>query len=329
MIKRKSLLALLMGLVCASGAMADIGKLNIRMSNGLNADHPIGTGVDSMNACLAEGSNGGVKVTPYWSHALGSEQEAAQALRAGLQEMMIEPASSLFGIEPALGIFDLPFLFNGESQVDIALDGSFGDFVANKMDPHGFVVLGFWEHGFRHITNSRAPIETVKDLDGLRIRVMQNKIFLQTFDSLGANAIPMAWGELFAALETKAVDAEENPIAVIDAAKFYEVQDYLSLTGHVYAPLMVSYSKPLWNKLSEEEQGLIRSCVAEGRDAERHDMRSRNSATLAHLEDEGMKINELSADVIEAMREATASVYDENANSIGQDAFDALKDALK
>ncbi|MEC7258688.1 MAG: DctP family TRAP transporter solute-binding subunit, partial [Pseudomonadota bacterium] len=276
--------ASLLALTLAAGAaQAEIGKLNIKLSNGLNAEHPIGTGVEAMNTCLGAGSDGKVSVTPYWSHALGSEQEAAQALRAGLQEMMIEPPSAHFGIEPALGVFDLPFVFAGESAVDAALDGDLGAHIAAKMEPHNLVVLGFWEHGFRHVTNSRAPIETVDDLDGLRIRVMQNKIFLDTFDRLGANAIPMAWGELFAALETKAVDAEENPIAVIDAAKFFEVQDYLSLTGHVYAPLMVSYSKPLWDKLSEEEQTLIRSCVAEGRDAERAELRGRNDATLQKL----------------------------------------------
>lgn len=320
-----SILALSM---VAGAATADIGQLNIKMSNGLNAEHPIGVGTDAMNACLAAGSEGKVQVTPYWSHALGSEAEAAQALRAGLQEMMIEPPSAHFGIEPALGVFDLPFLFDGEAAVDGALDGAFGDHIAAKMEPHGLVVLGFWEHGFRHVTNSRAPIETADDLKGLRIRVMQNKIFLDTFDRLGANAIPMAWGELFAALETKAVDAEENPIAVIDAAKFFEVQDYLSLTGHVYAPLMVSYSKALWDQLSADEQSLIRSCVAAGRDAERAEMRSRNAATLQKLRDAGMQVNELTPEALTAMREATAPVYEANRDTIGQDTIDALDAAL-
>lgn len=188
--------------------------------------------------------------------------------------------------------------------------------------------FGFWEHGFRNVTNSRAPIKSLADMKGLRIRVMQNKIFLDTFDRLGANAIPMAWGELFAALETKTVDAEENPIAVINSAKFYEVQKYLSLTKHVYAPLMVSYSKPLWDKLSTDEQALIRTCVAEGRDAERKDMRGRNEATLDQLRDHGMEINTLSPEATDQMRKATAPVYAENIKVIGQDTIDALNAAL-
>ena len=129
-------------------------------------------------------------------------------------------------------------------------------------------------------------------------------------------------------METKTVDAEENPVAVIDAAKFFEVQDYLSLTGHVYAPLMVSYSKPLWDKLSADEQALIRGCVGEGRDAERAELRGRNEATLKKLADEGMKINKPSPEAIAAMREATAPVYDANRDTIGQDTIDALEKAL-
>ena len=115
---------------------------------------------------------------------------------------------------------------------------------------------------------------------------------------------------------------------MIDAAKFFEVQDYLSLTGHVYAPLMVSYSKPLWDKLSEEEQTLIRSCVAEGRDAERAELRGRNEATLQKLADAGMKINQVSPEALAAMREATAPVYEANRETIGQDTIDALNAAL-
>ncbi|WP_316858692.1 DctP family TRAP transporter solute-binding subunit [uncultured Cohaesibacter sp.] len=325
----KSLICATALMVTAGTACADMGKLNIRMSNGLTADHPIGTGVEVMNACLKNGSDGKIKVTPYWSHALGSETEAGQALRAGLQEMMIEPPSALFGIEPSLGVFDLPFLFSDETAVDAALDGDFGKFIAKKMDPQGFVVLGFWEHGFRHITNSRKPIQSLDDLKGLRIRVMQNKIFLDTFDALGANAIPMAWGELFAALETKAVDAEENPIAVIDSAKFYEVQDYLSLTGHVYAPLMVAYSKALWEKLSGEEQALIQSCVDEGKQAERKELRGRTADTIEKLSKSGMKVNKLSPEALAEMRKATAGVYKANAEVIGQDTLDALDAALK
>jgi len=311
----------------ASVAEADMASRDIKMSNGLNADHPIGTGVAAMNACLGSKSGGKVKVTPYWSHALGSEQKSAQAVRAGLQEMIIEPPSPLVGIEPALGVFDLPFLFKDAQQADAVLDGPFGGYIAEKMRPRGFEVLGFWENGFRHVTNSRRPIETAEDLSGLRIRVMQNSVFLDTFDALGANAIPMAWGELFAALETRTVDAEENPIAIVDSAKFYEVQAYLSLTGHAYSPLMVSYSKTLWDQLSSEEQAMLRECVAVGRDAERRDMRDRDAATLKRLASSGMKINKLSPEALAKLREETASVYDKHAAEIGADTIARLKDA--
>lgn len=317
-----------LSLALAAPAGAEFQAREIKVTNGLNAEHPIGTGVAAMNACLAKRSGGKIKATPYWSHALGSEQQAAQALYAGLQEMMIEPPSPLVGVEPALGVFDLPFLFANEAEADAVLDGEFGKYIAAKMAPHGLVVLGFWENGFRHVTNSRGPVEKPENLKGLRIRVMQNSIFLDTFKTLEANAIPMAWGELFAALETKTVDAQENPIAIIQAAKFYEVQKYLSLTGHVYSPLMVSYSKRLWDQLSGDEKTVIQACVIKGQAAERSDMRARNAKTLEQLKAEGMQINALDKTQAARLREMVNVVYDRHAKQIGEETISMVRKVL-
>ena len=312
----------------AAPAGAEFKPLEIRVTNGLNAEHPIGTGVKAMGTCLADRSGGKIKVTAFWSHALGNEQQAAQSLRAGLQEMMIEPPSPLVGLQKALGVFDLPFLFANEAEADAVLDGEFGDFIAEKMKPLGFQVLGFWESGFRQVTNSRQPIEKVEDMKGLRIRVMQNNVFLDTFKALGANPVPMAWGELFAALETRAVDAQENPIAIIQASKFFEVQKFMSLTNHVYSPFMVSYSKRLWDQLSKEEQGAIQACVLVGQKAERTDMRARNAQTLETLVSQGMAVNKLDPAQTGRLRDKVSAVYDAHSDKIGKDAIEKIRAVL-
>ena len=207
-----------------------------------------------MNACVGEKSGGKMKLQGFWGGALGGDLQATQALRSGTQEMVITSTSPLVGILPDLGVFDLPFLFTNEKEADAVLDGPFGKYIADKLPAVGLVNLAYWENGFRNLTNSRKPVAKVEDFSGVKVRVMQNNIFLDTFKTVGANAVPMAFGEVFTALETKAIDGQENPFVTIDTSKFYEVQKYLSVTNHAYTPFLVLYSKQLFDKLSPEEQ---------------------------------------------------------------------------
>ncbi len=138
---------------------------------------------------------------------------------------------------PELGVFDLPFLFTNEKEADAVLDGPFGKYIADKLPGFGVVNLSYWENGFRNLTNSKRAVSKAEELTGLKVRVMQNNIFLDSFKSMGTNATPMAFGEVFAALETHAIDGQENPLVTIDTSKFYEVQKYLTLTRHAYTPV--------------------------------------------------------------------------------------------
>jgi hypothetical protein len=149
------------------------------------------------------------------------------------------------------------------------LDGEFGQMISDKMEPHGLVNLAFWENGFRNLTNSVRPVTRLEDLEGMRVRVMQNDIFLDTFSTLGTNAMPMAFGEVFTALETGTIDAQENPYVTIDTSQFHEVQDYLTETRHAYTPFMVLFSKPIFDTYSAEEQQILRDCAMEGQAAQR------------------------------------------------------------
>jgi TRAP-type C4-dicarboxylate transport system substrate-binding protein len=154
---------------------------------------------------------------------------------------------------------------------------------------------------------------------------MQNNIFIDAFANMGANATPMAFGEVFSALETKAIDAQENPFVTIDTSKFFEVQDYLSVTRHAYTPFLVLYSKPLWDQLSPEEQTALRDCAIVGRDVQRAVSREQSDTALANVQSAGMTVNELDPAEVERMREKAAAVYEKHAPAIGQDVVDAIQ----
>ncbi len=181
-------------------AQAQVKERNIRVSNGINEDHPVGNGVAKMRACMTDKSGGKLKLQAFWGGALGGDLQATQALRAGTQEMVITSTSPLVGIVPVLGVFDLPFLFTNEKEADAVLDGAYGKYISDQLPAAGLVNLSYWENGFRNLTNSKRAVSKAEELTGLKVRVMQNNIFLDSFKSMGANATPMAFGEVFAAL---------------------------------------------------------------------------------------------------------------------------------
>ncbi|HEX2137320.1 MAG TPA: TRAP transporter substrate-binding protein [Microvirga sp.] len=302
-----------------AAASAQFTERTIRVSNGVNEDHPVANGLAKMNQCVAERSGGKMKLQGFWGGALGGDLQATQALRSGTQEMVITSSSPLVGILPDLGVFDLPFLFANAKEADAVLDGPFGKYIADKLPAVGLVNLAYWENGFRNLTNSRKPIQKVEDFSGVKVRVMQNNIFLDTFKTVGANAVPMAFGEVFTALETKAIDGQENPFVTIDTSKFYEVQKYLSVTNHAYTPFLVLYSKQLWDKLSPDEQKALQDCAVVGRDEQRRVSRELSAKSLAKLKQEGMQVNELTAAEQARLRDAVKPVYERHAETIGKE----------
>lgn len=312
----------------AMPAAAQVSKRTITVSNGVAESHPVGNGVQAMRDCMTERTGGAWTLNAFWSGALGNDLDATQALRSGTQEMVITSTSPLVGIEPALGVFDLPFLFNDSAEADAILDGAFGEAMSARMTGSGLVNLAWWENGFRNLTNSLRPVTSLEDFKGMRVRVMQNNIFLDTFQTLGANATPMAFGEVFTALETKAIDAQENPYVTIDTSKFYEVQGYLSATQHAYTPFMVLFSGPIFNTYSAEEQQILRDCAVIGRDVQRSTSRALSGTSLNNVQANGMKFNEIAPAELVRIREAVAGVYQRSAASIGQDVIDQMQAEL-
>ncbi|EHY79305.1 putative ABC transporter periplasmic solute-binding protein [Stutzerimonas stutzeri ATCC 14405 = CCUG 16156] len=297
----------------------------IRFGYGLNEDSNQGRAAKLLAEEVAKASGGKLKVRTFASASLGSDDQMQNALIGGAQEMMVGSTATLVGISKEMAVWDTPFLFTDPRQADQVLDGPVGRQVMDKLEEKGLVGLVYWENGFRNVTNSARPIEKLEDFEGIKLRVMPNPVFIDTFKRMGANAVPLPFSELFTALETKAVDGQENPYNTILSSKFYEVQKYLSVTNHVYSPWIVTVSKRWWDGLSATEQSILMDAAEKARDAEREDTRREASQALAALKERGMQINEVSPEEIQRMREQAQPAIQTVIDAVGQDLFDQVQ----
>ncbi len=327
--------ALFLAATLAAGAMAlpaqaaDIQTRLIRFGYGLNQDSNQGRAVQVFADEVAKLSGGKMKIRAVGAAALGSDIQMQQALIGGAQEMMVGSTATLVGITPEMALWDTPFLFNSGEEADQVLDGKTGQAIMHKLEDKGLVGLVYWENGFRNLTNSQKPVNGPEDFSGLKLRVMQNNVFLETFQRLGANAVPLPFSELFTALETKTVDGQENPYNTILSSKFYEVQKYLSITNHVYSPWIVTASKKWWDGLSADERDVLLKAAAVSRDFERKDTRAEADKALAQLKADGMQVNTVSPEAVQKMRETIAPVNAQIEQSVGSDLWNAVQAQLK
>ena len=329
--KLKQLVAALgIALVASSAAYAqDIKPRLIRFGYGLVEDSNQGRAVKLFAQEVEKASGGKMKVRAIGAAALGSDVQMQQALIGGAQEMMVGSTATLVGITKEMAIWDTPFLFNNAREADIVLDGPVGQKIMDKLQEKGLVGLVYWENGFRNLTNNKQPVAKLEDLNGIKLRVMQNNVFLDSFKSLGANAVPLPFSELFTALETKAVDGQENPYNTILSSKFYEVQKYLTVTNHVYSPWIVLVSKKWWDGLSNDERNVLLAAAKKSRDFERKDTREEAAKALAELKAKGMQVNELSAAEANRMRSKLTQVNASIAGNVGQDLWNEVQAAVE
>src|ERR1043165_1280483 len=282
----------------------DIQERTIRFGHLNNTDHPTSWGVKKFAELVAAKSGGKITVKEFASSQLGNELQQQSALQGGVQEMLVASTTSLTGVVKEFGLFDFPFLFANAKQADAMVDGPLGKMLSAKLADKGVIILGFFDLGFRNVTNSKRPITKGEDLEGLKLRVIPNPVFLETFKTFKANPIPMPFAELYGALESKAVDGQENPYTVILSSKFYEVNKYVSATNHVYATNPVQISKRFWDKLSPAEQKLLQEAALEAQNYQRTVSREASSKAVAELKAKGMVHNEIPAAEQARMRAA-------------------------
>lgn len=303
---------LLAGLVAAAPAInaQEIHERTIRFGHLNNPDHPISAGVKKFAELMAAKSGGKHTVREFPSNQLGNEMQQQSALQGGTQEMTAPAPTSLAGIVKEFGLLDLPFIVANSQQADALTDGPLGKMLFAKLPDKGLVGLAFWDLGFRNVTNNKRPITKPEDLEGIKLRVIPNPVFLETFKTFKANPLPMPFSDLYSALDTRAVDGQENPFAVILSNKFFEVQKFLSTTNHVYTANTILISKKFWDRLSPVEQKLVQDAALEARDYQRKISRDAAQKAVGELRAKGMQVNEVPPAELGRMRQMVRPVHD-------------------
>lgn len=307
------------------GAQHADGKTTLKVGFGSSIDNSSGgQGLKKFKELVEKESNGRITVELFGDGQLGNDKSMMEALQMGTLDMTMPSSSPVSEFTKAFLAFDLPFLFTTPEQADKVLDGASGQDILKTLDTVNIKGLCYFENGFRNVTNSKHAVKSVTDLSGLKIRTMQNPIHLETFKLWGANPQPMAFNEVFTALEQKTLDGQENPNTLIFDAGFYEAQKYLTISRHFYTPYVLMISRKTWDKLSPEDQKLIQKCADEAKIFQRETNRRLDAEYLQKIKDHGLTVDTLSPEETAKMKEAAQPVYDKFSGDIGKERLDAI-----
>lgn len=280
-----------------------------------------GQGVARFAQLVEQKSQGAIRIKPYYGGALGNDVQVTSALQGGTIEFTVPQTTTLTGMVKEMEILDFPFLFANEKEAEAVLDGPIGRRLLDKLPEKGLVGLAYWENGFFNATNSKRPIARLEDFRGLKFRSIQARISQETVRALGANPVPLAVPELYTALETRTVDGQGTPTAVIAALKLGEVQKYLSITKHAYGAFVPLVSKKFWDRLSDAERKILLDAAVEARTYQRQVAREQASKAQADLAARGMLVNEVTPAEIARMRDKVQPVWEAYAKEAGPDLF--------
>jgi TRAP-type transport system periplasmic protein len=311
--------ATVMSLAAGSAAAQTILKIGYAVP--LNSHYGVGATVfcDEME----KGTQGRYKCQHFPAAALGGEREMIEAVQLGTQDLVNTSTGPLGNFVPDTKIVDIPFLFRDYAHARAVMDGPIGQDLLKKMQGKGLIGLAWTENGFRHMTNNKRPIMTASDAAGLKVRTMENKVHMDGYKTFGLLPTPMAFPELFTALQQGTVDGQENPIPVILAAKFSQVQKHLSLTSHVYSPAILILSPKVWDKLSDADKKAFVSAAQTASTAQRKRVNDDEANGIAQLRKDGMQVLEkIDGD---SFRKAVAPAYAGFAKEFGADKIAAIQ----
>lgn len=283
---------------------------------------PYAIGANAFKRLVEEQSGGRIEVQTFPNRQLGDEKQLLEGLRFGTVDAGVIVNAVVSQLEPSFQINDLPFLYGSVDQAYAVLDGAPGEILAQNLETKGIVVLGFMEGGFRSMVNNAKPVNSPEDVSGVKYRVMQNPVYIDMFSALGGNAIPMEWGETFMAVQQGTIDGLEMPVALADAAKYYEVAEYLSLTNHTYSVANLLISKRAMDRLPEDLQQIVRDAGHAAVAEQRIRQQEVEAVTIEDLEAKGMTVNHV--DDITPFRQAVLPIYDKYRDAIGSDLMDSV-----
>ena len=290
--------------------------VNLKLGHAVAPEHPYHLGALKFSEQVAQRTKNRVKIDVHPSTQLGNERDMVEGLQLGTIDLVVTSTGPLGGFVPNMFVVDLPFLFRDREHAYKVLDGRIGKDLLDAFSSKGIKGLAFWENGFRQITNNVRPIEKPEDLRGIKIRTMENKIHLASFRAFGANPTPMAWSEVYTALQQRTIDAQENPIAIIYHQKIYEVQKYLALTGHFYSPTPLLMSLKVFNSIPKDVQKIMVDTAMECATYERNLLHDSEGKQIAEIKSKGVLATLPNK---KPFQDAALSVYREFEAQFGKD----------
>ncbi len=310
-------------------AQAQVSERSFKLAQQNPKGHPLVTGAEKFAEIVAAKSGGKMKINLFPGGVLGGDAPTVSALQGGTVEMTVLNSGILASQVKDFEVFDFPFMFANGREADGVVDGPFGQKLHAKLADKGIVGLAYWELGFRNITNSKRAINKVEDLEGLKLRVIPNAINVDWVKAVGANPTPMAFPEVYAALESKAIDGQENPLNVILANKFAEVQKFLALSNHQYNPQSVIFSKKVWDTLSADEKKILQDAAQEAAVFQRKTSRDAAAGNLDALKKAGMTVTELSGAEQAKLRDKFKPVVEKHGAAIAATVADLQAELAK
>ena len=314
-------LALLVGGALSGHAVAQ--DYTIQAGHGAQRGHPTHLALERLAELVAERTDGRMEIAVFPDRQLGEEREMVEGLQFGTVDMTVVSTGPLGGFVPQINVLDLPFLFEDRDHAYAVFDGEVGRALLDRFDDIGIHAAAIWENGWRHLTSNIA-VDAPDDLDGLKIRTMENAIHIAAFQALGAGPVPMVWGEVYTSLDQGVIDAQENPITVIYTNSLWEVQDYTTLTGHVYGPHLVLISRQTLDGLPDDLRQVLLDTVGEVTHYQREQSVAVESEQIELLRAEGMTINPVDT---AAFRERMLAVHEEYQDRFGADLMDSIRRA--
>lgn len=295
--------------------------IDIKLAHVVNEQDAFHLAATKFKELTEKYTNGEVKVTIFPNAVLGDERTLLERMKMGIVDAGVITSGPFVNFVPQFGVVDMPFLFRDAEHAYKVLDGPIGDKLFADLEPQGWKGLAWAERGFRNLTNNKRPINKPEDVAGLKIRLMQNPIYVDSFKALGANAVPMAWTEALTALQQHTIDGQENPLNVIVSFKLYESQKYLAITRHAYAPAPIIMSMMTWKKLTPAQQTAVLKAAREAAQYERDYDNQNEAGWLKELADKGMVITRPD---LSAFLKAVKPVYDTYSDKFGKDLINAI-----
>lgn len=308
-----------MALLGSTALAQESRTFDVSLALGAQSHHAVG--VHKFGEELERLSEGRLKIRPHYDNALGAEREVVEGIGLGLIDMGVTSTGPMGGFTSEFLLFDLPYIFRDHAHAHGFLDSEHGDALAQRLqEAAGVKIIGWMENGFRYETNSVRPINALEDLKGIKHRTQESSVQVDTWTALGTNAAPMAWTEVFTALQQGVMESQENPIPTIYDVKFNEVQDYLAMTQHVYSPAPLMIGAQLFDSLSPEDQAIVLEAARIATPVQREASREMDERLVGELEALGMEVTRPD---LAPFREAVQPVIDKWKDTVGTELVDA------